>query len=379
MTAIFTNARIVARNEVVNGSLAVENGRITGISATASALPAALDLEGDYLMPGFVELHTDNLEKHFSPRPGVRWPPKAAVVAHDAQIAAAGITTVFDALSLGDVIDGSARIDNLAGMREAIDDTASAGMLRADHFLHLRCELSYGGVVDLLNRMIEDRRVGLVSLMDHTPGQRQFVDVARYRFYYQKKYGMSDEVFDRFLADRQADHKTHSARHRQVIVGMCAERGLLLASHDDASVEHVEEAVRDGMVIAEFPTTIEAARASSERGMAVLMGGPNLVLGGSHSGNIAAADLAALGLLDIISSDYVPASLVQSVFTLIDGDLGISLPSAVALVTGNPARAAGLDDRGEIGTGLRADLIRVAVLDGLPVVREVWREGLRVV
>lgn len=375
---VFTNARIVTATEVVRGSLAVARGIINGLTASGSALPAALDLEGDYLMPGFVELHTDNLEKHFGPRPGVRWPAKAAVVAHDAQVAAAGITTVFDALALGDVVDGSARIDGLTGMREAIAEAASAGMLKAEHFLHLRCELSYGGVMELLARMIDDPRLKLVSLMDHTPGQRQFADVHKYRFYYQKKYGMSDEVFERFLADRQRDHEAHSARHRREIVMLCNNRSLVLASHDDASLAHVAEAVTDGMTIAEFPTTIDAARASKEAGMAVLMGGPNLVLGGSHSGNIAARQLAELQLLDIVSSDYVPSSLVHSVFALTQDGIEVDLPVAVRMVSGNAARAAGLTDRGEIGAGLRADLVRVALVDGTPVVRAVWREGVRV-
>jgi len=377
-TAIFTNARVVSATEVVNGSLSVSRGVIDGLSAGRSALPAALDLEGDYLMPGFVELHTDNLEKHFGPRPGVRWPARAAVIAHDAQIATSGITTVFDALALGDVVDGSARVDGLTGMREAIADATAAGMLRAEHFLHLRCELSYGGVMDLLDGMLDDASVRLVSLMDHTPGQRQFADVEKYRFYYQKKYGMADEVFERFLADRRRDHEAHSARHRRAIVSLCNERNLALASHDDASAEHVAEAVADGMTIAEFPTTVEAARASKEAGMAVLMGGPNLVLGGSHSGNIAARQLAELQLLDIVSSDYVPASLVHSVFALAGEEVGIDLPAAVQMVSGNAARAAGLVDRGEIRAGLRGDLVRVAVIDGTPVVRAAWREGIRI-
>jgi alpha-D-ribose 1-methylphosphonate 5-triphosphate diphosphatase len=156
-------------------------------------------------------------------------------------------------------------------------------------------------------------------------------------------------------------------------------RALPLASHDDATHEHVQEAVENGMIIAEFPTTREAAQASRKAGLAVLVGAPNLVMGGSHSGNIAAIDLLRDGDADILSSDYVPASLMESVFKLSDAGVGISLPGAVRAASLTPARAVGLGDRGEIAPQRRADLVRVRESEGAPVVRAVWRAGERVV
>ena len=376
---IYTNARIVTGTREFIGSMVVRDDAIVTIDEGKCTVPSAMNFDGDYLLPGFIELHTDNLEKHFNPRPGVKWPSSAAVVAHDAQIVAAGITTVFDAISLGDIFEGSHRVKNLNEMVGGIRDAREAGALKADHFLHLRCELSFASVLELYEAMMDDPDVRIVSIMDHTPGQRQFVDVDKYRLYYMKKYGLSDVEFDKFLAERRADQEKYSLKHRRAILERAHGRNHILASHDDATAEHVAESADAGMVIAEFPTTLEAADASHEHGLAVLMGGPNVVLGGSHSGNIAARELAERKVLDIISSDYVPSCLVQVPFKLAEENIGLDLPTTVSHVSRNPARAAGLQDRGEIAPGLRADFLRVRKTDGLAVVRSVWRAGIRIV
>lgn len=377
-SGIFRNARIVTPEAVIEAaSIVFEHGRIACIDADGSA--AGIDLEGDWLLPGFVELHTDNLEKHMNPRPGVRWPASEAVLAHDAQIAAAGIVTVFDAVGLGDVFEHSDRIENLERMHEALGAATAANALRAEHLIHVRCEVTYPNVKSLATRMMVFPEVRLASIMDHTPGQRQFVDEAKLRLYYTKKYGMTDEAFSRFVAERRRMHAMHADEHRRFLVDFARARGIALASHDDATRAHVDEAVRDGMTIAEFPTTAEAAKASHEAGLAVLVGGPNVVLGGSHSGNVAATDLARAGHVDILSSDYVPASMLPAVFAMADPAVGLNLPSAIRLVSLNPALAVGLSDRGAIAPGLRADFVRARSAGGVPHIREVWREGRRIV
>jgi alpha-D-ribose 1-methylphosphonate 5-triphosphate diphosphatase len=223
----------------------------------------------------------------------------------------------------------------------------------------------------------DDPLVRLVSLMDHTPGQRQFVSLDKYREYYQGKYGLSDAQMTALITARIADQKAYAARHRAEITRRCHARGLTLVSHDDATVAHVEDAAKIGTSIAEFPTTIEAARAARAYGLAILAGAPNLVCGRSHSGNVAAAELAGHGLLDILSSDYVPASLLHAAVILHTG-LGLSLPAAIATVTATPADRVGLGDRGQLAPGRRADLLRVRLVDGLPVLRAVWRQGWRI-
>lgn len=376
---VLTNGRIVTAEAEFEGTVVVRDGRIAEVERGRSQAAGAIDLEGDTLIPGLIELHTDNMEKHFSPRPGVKWPAVPAVMAHDTQIAAGGITTVYDSLSLGDVRGDTDRVQNRTRMVEAICEASERRMTRAEHRLHLRCEVTPDDAVEAVDKWIDLPLVGLISVNDHTPGQRQFLDPAKLKQYYMGKFLMTEPQFEEFQARSVALHERNAEKHRREIVSRAHARALPLASHDDATREHVEEAVRNGMTIAEFPTTWEAARASRDAGLAVLVGAPNLVLGGSHSGNIAAIDLIRAGQADILSSDYVPASLIEGVFKLPRTDAGIDLPHAVRLATVNPARAVGLNDRGEIAPCRRADLVRVRQLGDAPVVRAVWREGERVV
>lgn len=375
---VLTNARIVAEDVVFSGTVVVKDGRIVAVAPGGTRIPGVQDCEGDYLVPGLVELHTDNLERHITPRPKVRWHAGSAVQAHDALMATAGITTVYDAIACGDVIDGSARLANLEAMAEAVTEAQARGYLRADHRLHLRCEVSTANIMDLFGALLGNRLVGIVSLMDHTPGQRQFVREDKYREYYMGKYGFSDAEMATFTRRQQENSARYSEPHRRRIAEICRQRGMTLASHDDATLDHVAEAVELGIHFAEFPTTLEAAIASKQAGMMVLMGAPNLVRGGSHSGNVSAAELAAAGCLDLLSSDYVPISLMGAAFLLHRGPSGLPLPTAIATVAGNPAKVAGLDDRGVIAAGKRADLVRVHDTGDMPVVRAVWREGRRI-
>jgi alpha-D-ribose 1-methylphosphonate 5-triphosphate diphosphatase len=374
---VLANAGVVTPGEAFPGAVRVGGGRIVEVGRGRTVPAGAVDCEGDWLLPGLVELHTDVLERHAFPRPGVRWPEEAAVVAYDAQLVAAGITTSFDSLAVGYVIDTGQRPRDPRGLADAIRRTQAAGMLRADHFLHIRCEVSTAEVLGDFEPFADEPLVRLVSLMDHTPGQRQFVSLEKYREYYQGKYGLSDAQMDALIESRQADQGRYAQRHRAEITRRCQARGLTLISHDDATIAHVEEAAKVGTAIAEFPTTLEAAQAARAYGLAILAGAPNVVCGGSHSGNIAALELARQGLLDVLSSDYVPAALLHAA-VLLHTRLGLPLPAAVAMVSSTPAERAGLPDRGAIAPGRRADLLRVRVVDGLPVLRGVWREGRRI-
>lgn len=373
---ILTDAQIVTPRAIVRGTVVVRDGIIAAIDDKRSRSGEAFD--GDYLIPGLVELHTDNMERHFAPRPGVRWPAVSAVLAHDAQIAAAGITTVFDAVSLGSMQDHDIRLDALDEMLRGLRTARDNGLFRSEHLLHLRCEVSYPQMPQMLESLIDDPGVQLVSIMDHTPGQRQFVNPEKYREYYKGKNGFNDDELDAYLDLARARGAQHSTENRRAVVAICKARRMPMASHDDATPDHVAEALADGMVVAEFPTTVEAARLSREGGMKVVMGGPNVIRGASHSGNVSANALAQQGLLDIVSSDYVPTSLVESAFKLAREIPGLDLPKAMAAVSQTPAEAVGLKDRGAIEVGRRADLVRVRLIDGQPVVRTVWRAGARV-
>lgn len=397
----FINANIVLADQVVNGHLLARGGKIAEIGEGRPPLVKSgksgncriEDLEGDYLLPGLVELHTDNLEKHLEPRPGVIWPSgRAAFVAHDAQVAAAGITTVFDSISVGQHHEESSRHTMLGLTKGAMQESRKTGRLRAEHRLHLRCELSDPCLLRLFASMAEEPELGLVSLMDHTPGQRQFINEKAYRTYY-RKYNWSDVEFGEHMERMNRQREAYSRRHAEEIRHFCRERRLPMASHDDVTVEHVDEAVGAGVSISEFPTTLEAARHASQSGLVTLMGTPNVLRGGSHSGNVSAMEVARQRSLGALSSDYVPASLLPGAY-LLHRKAGYSLPEAVALVSQNPAEAVGLTDRGCLAPGKKADLLRVSMpepseqLDesgagsdlamALPEVRTVWRDGLRV-
>ncbi|MCB2173980.1 alpha-D-ribose 1-methylphosphonate 5-triphosphate diphosphatase [bacterium] len=373
------NARVVTRGDIFSGSVQVRAGLIAAVDQQqrGSVAGPGIDCEGDLLLPGLIELHTDNLEKNIQPRPGVIWPSMlAAAVAHDSQVAGAGITTVFDAIAVGGWRANSLRTQILADSLAAIDQGNRRGFFRAEHLIHLRCELADERLEELLDRHGSNAGVRLLSLMDHTPGQRQWSDISKWRLYHREKK-WTDEEADAIVRDLVDRQQRYAICNRRLVVALARERQLVLASHDDTTIEDCIGAAEDGVAIAEFPTTLSAARAAHQYGMAVVMGAPNAVRGESHSGNVPTDDVAAAGLLDGLSSDYVPASLLHAAFLLADR-CDLPLSETIAMVTVNNAEMAGLTDRGEISVGKRADLVRVSVIDSVPVVRQVWRQGHQV-
>lgn len=372
------NGRIVLKEQVISGAVLVRDERITAVDSAAHLPePGGVDLDGDYLLPGLVELHTDYLETYLQPRPGVVWPHAvSALGAHDAQLVGAGITTVLDSVCVGEPMQGAHRAELLAVTVEAMEKAKKADILKAEHHLHLRCEISDPAVVAQLAPRLNSEMLRLVSVMDHTPGQRQWTDLEKFRQYHQRR-NWTEEVFTALLQERYARHEKYAESNRRTIVNLCRERNIPLASHDDTTPEHVLEAKKEGAVISEFPTTLDAAREARSQGLAVVMGAPNVVRGGSHSGNAAVSDLVKERLVDALSSDYLPMSQLCGAFQLHEQH-NAPLHEAVAMVTANPANAVGFADRGEITPGKRADLVRVRLVEGVPVVRGVWRQGKQV-
>lgn len=376
---IFTNAQIILGDEVIHGTVYIKNGDIVGIDHGNVSTPSAIDMNGQYLMPGLVELHTDNLDKHMTPRPSVTWPALPAMISHDNQIASAGITTVFDSISIGDITPRSARLANLKPMIETLDYSQKHNLTRIEHKLHLRCEVAHPTTYSVFEEHVDNEHVGLISLMDHSPGQRQFQEVEHYRVYYQVKYGLTYNEMLEYEAQQLKNAQLFSHEHRANIANYCRHNNIVMASHDDATEAHAMESFELGMKIAEFPTTEEAARCSTQNNMHVLMGAPNVVRGGSHSGNVAASTLAKNDLLHILSSDYYPTSLLHAAFLLTEGDIGYDLAKAVRCVSKNPAESVNLYDRGEIAIGKKADLLQVAMHGDQPLIQTVWKNGQRVV
>ncbi|WP_375573938.1 alpha-D-ribose 1-methylphosphonate 5-triphosphate diphosphatase [Ahrensia marina] len=378
-TTILANARLVLADEVISGSLTFADGVITSVDQGTNVPTGAIDCDGDYVVPGLVELHTDNLERHLSPRPGVNWPHNAAIAAHDAELASTGITTVFDAVRLGFIEYSGTRNVMTPYARSMVSEILTArehGLLKISHHIHLRAEICSNSLADELEEFGPEDRIGIISLMDHTPGQRQFADISQYEKYMRGKHGLSQQEFDEHVAERKQLRERVVEKHEAAAVNAAAAFGAVLASHDDTTHDHVERSAEHGIKLAEFPTTIGAAHACHAHGIAIMMGAPNLVRGGSHSGNVAAHTLAEHDLLDIVSSDYVPSALLYSALKL--SELWDDMPRAVQTVTSAPAKAVNLDDRGTIANGLRADLVRFHVLDDVPLIRGVWSNGVQV-
>jgi alpha-D-ribose 1-methylphosphonate 5-triphosphate diphosphatase len=375
---ILANATLVLPNETVRGQLRMIDGQIADISTGTSIPVGALDCAGDLVMPGLIELHTDNLERHIEPRPKVTWPHAAAIIAHDAELASVGITTVFDALRVGSVVSNSkanygeyarALADEILGLRQN-------GALKISHFLHLRAEVCSETLIEELAKFGPDDRIGIVSLMDHTPGERQFRDISQLRKYVIGKHGMSEAEFADHIVIQCALKDRVGAAHEAAAVAAARRYGAVLASHDDTDTSHVARSAENGARFAEFPTTTEAARACHGHGIKIMMGAPNLIRGGSHSGNVAAQVLAEESMLDIVSSDYVPSSLLSAALML--GDLWGDIARGITTVTAAPANVAGLKDRGHLVEGARADVIRVTRLGQAGAIRGVWVQGARV-
>ncbi|HEY9634035.1 MAG TPA: phosphonate metabolism protein PhnM [Coleofasciculaceae cyanobacterium] len=373
---IYTNYRLQLPDEEVVGTLVVRDGLIADIQPDVTF--TGQDGQGDYLMPGLIELHTDNLERCMSPRPGIQWPMESAVVFHDRQLVSAGVTTVYDAIALGDVFPTSLRMTHFGGMIDALHQGQLAGRFAADHRLHLRCEVSYKDVLAVTQDYIDNPLLSLISLMDHTPGQRQFVNIEKYKEYYTGKHGVPASKMEAYIQQRQLEQQQYGEENTVNLVKLAKSKNVAIASHDDATAAHVQEAIENGATIAEFPTTLEAAAEAHKQRLNVLMGAPNIVLGGSHSGNISAMELMQKNQVDILSSDYAPHSLLQAIF-IIAQKMAKPLYEAMKLVTRNPANAVNLfHDRGSLEVGKRADLITVHDDGIVPRLTSVIVQGRRV-
>jgi alpha-D-ribose 1-methylphosphonate 5-triphosphate diphosphatase len=370
---ILSNARMVLPNGVAHGALSIEDGVIASLAPAGEGL----DLEGDFLLPGLIDLHTDNLERQALPRSSARWPSRSALLIHDAQCAAAGITTVFDALCLGDI--GFEKERNKTFQHGYADLTALAalGALKTEHFLHLRCELPAPEMRTMLEAAIADPLVRLLSIMDHSPGfGGQYIDIERYRRM-RRAEGRSAAEVDEVITLLHENRDAHYEANRAWVLAEAARHGIPVASHDDRTEEDVARNAADGISISEFPVSLEAARAARVRGQKTIAGAPNIVRGGSHSGNVEVLALIRENLLDALASDYVPAAMLEAAFAAVDAG-ALPLHEAVGLVTSGPAEIAGLTDRGRIEAGLRADLVQIRLYGAHPVVRAVWRGGERI-
>lgn len=372
MKTLITGARVVLPHETRDGlAVLIEDGVIAALDPADTTGAMQIDLPGRLLMPGMIDLHCDALEKEVEPRPNVHFPLDFACAQADKRNTAAGITTVFHALSFANHELGVRNNAFAAGIARAVHGWQAHALI--DNRVHVRYEITDDTAPPVLGALIENGDAHLMSFMDHSPGQGQFRDVEAYRAYLARTYKTDDAALDDLLA-RKAEAARGAMARMEALAALARAQGVALASHDDDCPDKVAAVQSLGAVISEFPINLETAQAARAAGLSTLFGAPNILRGKSQSGNMRALDAVLAGVADCLCGDYSPAALLPSVLKLPEL-AGIPLPDAIALVTRNPARAAGLSDRGEIALGKRADLVAVKHPGGLPQAERVWSAG----
>jgi len=363
---IIENAAVVLADRILpRASVVIRDGLVADIVAggSRSASPGTIDADGAYLIPGVIDLHNDNLEFEIHPRSSANLPLPFALATMERRLAAAGVTTEFHAISFQEQVRTGRTISD-AGERAAFiagyDDSPARAVRH--HILH-RLDMRTPGVLGSALPSLRRVRVPYVSLNDHTPGQGQYRDVERLIAMADANRAMrSDETVDpewyRERMRRGMEDTNTVPAFYQTVAEAADHLPMIISTHDDDTVEKVDEQLLLGATVAEFPITVEAAAHARRHGMAIIVGAPNIVRGGSQSGNLPAAELVRQGLADIICADYHAPSLIPAAFRLVDDGL-LGLSEAIRMITRAPALAVGLTDRGEIAPGQLADLCLV--------------------
>lgn len=368
---LLTNCRLVLPEAVTeNSSLLIENGYIAAIEPNGAGKARILDLHGAYLMPGMIDLHCDALEKEIEPRPNVLFPLDFAIAQADRRNAQAGITTVFHALSFAHGELGVRNRDMAAEIARKVHDY---GQVMVDNRVHGRYEITDEKSLPVLSDLIEEGSLGMISMMDHTPGQGQFKDLAAYRNYLERTYAKSVDEANALI--QQKFNSAEGAYHRIEILAQKAQRAdIRVASHDDDGPQRVKTMFTLGATVSEFPVNYEAAQAACDLGLWTVFGAPNILRGGSQTESMKALEAVHNNVAGCLCSDYHPGTLLAAVFRL-PRLADIDLADAIRLVTVNPAKAAGLEDRGQIKVGKRADLASVSFRKQLPCIAHLWVQG----
>lgn len=367
-----THANVVLENETLHdAAVLIENGIIAAINPMQVNNAEEINLRGQTLIPGMIDLHCDALEKEVEPRPNVHFPLDFACAQADKRNAAAGVTTVFHALSFANHELGVRNNTFAAEIARAVHAWQPHALV--DNRVHCRYEVTDPAAPDVLLDLMQKGDMHLFSVMDHSPGQGQFKDIAAFRDYLARTYKKSDAELDAMLAEKAMQAEGAMQRIETLIEAACG-FGIRVASHDDDTPEKVQTVHGLGVSISEFPINLAAAQAAKANGMYTIFGAPNILRGKSQSGSMKALDAVKENVADCLCADYSPAALIVAIFRLPEL-AGISLADAIRLVSINPARAAGLDDRGVIAVGRRADLVSVAHINGLAQASSVWTAG----
>ncbi len=374
---VIINAHVVTPEGVrQNASLQVEDGRIVKIADSAVNGSRVIDAAGNFLFPGFIDIHSDAIEKGIEPRPNTFFPVDIAVYELDKKIAACGITTMYHSLSFAELEVGLRNNNTAATIIREINTLLKK--LKVHTKIHARFEITDLGAVPFLQGLIKDGQINLLSFMDHSPGQGQFRDILAFKSYYGPVYAKSDAEMDHIIERKLEAKKSHAPVIIADMIKICREHDIAIASHDDDSREKIHWLKEMNIGMTEFPVNIEAVRAAKELGVSICLGSPNVVRGQSQAKNLSAREAISWGFGDILCSDYSPMTLLHAVLTL--ERLGIlPLHEALKMVSLNPARAVGIDlETGSLEEGKAADMVLVDHSDDFPRVLKTFVGGREV-
>ena len=379
---LIRNVDIITKDKVLkNHSLLVEDNKIKEISKRidfSEEVDEIIDGDGGYLMPGFIDIHSDYIEQLAAPRVTSVMDFELALYEFEKELVAHGITTMYHSISLLKDIGKKVmrRPENVKKMIKEINKAHNQLHL-VHHRFHLRLELDNIDGVDLVYDSINNNEIHLLSFMDHTPGQGQYRDLEIYKKSYIDDEGLSKEQVDNELKNRMNKEMITLDKVKE-IASLALSKNIPIASHDDDTVEKLDLVKSFGATISEFPITLEILKAAREKELLTVVGAPNVLLGGSHAGNLSAKEAIESGCADIICSDYYPASILHTIFKMVE--YGQSLPDMVKMATLNPAISVGIDHFvGSIEEGKNADFLIVKKLsNNFPAITHVMVDGVLV-
>ena len=368
MDIVIHNATVVTSTGVVeNMSIGIEDGIIVRI--LEGHLPRngnSVDACGNYVLPGFIDMHSDAIEKEIEPRPGAVFPIEVAVFELDKRLAACGVTTIYHSISFADRELGSRSNKRASEIAWKLIDLARS--MKVHTKIHARYEITDVDALPFLEALAKESKLDLLSVMDHTPGQGQFKEITTFKNYYGRVHGKNDEEIERLIARKIIAKKILGDENLKAIISLCRNSHIPLASHDDDTPEKIQWLQRQGITISEFPVTMDAVREAAQQGLAVCFGAPNILRGNSQTGNLSARHAIAEGYGNIICSDYSPMSMLHAVIAMMRCGLK-PLHEAVNMASLNPAKALGIADKtGSVEEGKVADLVLVNASDEVPLV-----------
>lgn len=374
MDMVIEDCRAVVPSGVIEGaSVYIRDGIIEEVSLSAiRGRTKRVQADGLYLLPGFVDIHSDAIEREISPRPNVFFPVNIALFELDKRLATSGITTIFHSLSFSEGEIGIRSNRTVYDIIKEINRLKSAFSINT--MVHARYEITDDGAMAYLKKLMRDRQINLLSIMDHTPGQGQFREIASYKHYFGNMYNKTEAELDKII-EQKMESKGRVNGNVEELIRTCRQSGVPMASHDDDSPEKMGWLKENGIDISEFPVNMEALEAAQGVGIKVCLGAPNVLRGNSQANNLSARDAIINGCGDILCSDYTPMTMLHAVFTLVDLNI-LPLSEAVKMTSLNPARAVGIGiETGSIEEGKKADMILVDTKDEVPTVIRTFVSG----